>query len=103
MDGGIITTHRLSFSFQTHPPSIFTLHSLVTSLGSLTRYTRHTHSRDFSRSLLRRSSPTAGDLGFFIMLSLCSHYALVMLWLGAEPPRWSIERSSRRLGAEPHH
>jgi hypothetical protein len=58
---------------------------------SLRRY------RDFSRSLLRRLILTAGDLGFFIMLSLCSRYAVV----GGEAPRWSIERSSRRRGAEP--
>jgi hypothetical protein len=73
---------------------------------SLRRY------RDFSRSLLRRLIPTAGDLGVFhyalVMLSLCSRYALVMLWLcsryvvvGGGTPRWSIERSSRRWGAEP--
>jgi hypothetical protein len=53
------------------PPSIFTL------ALSLRRY------RDFSRSLLRRLIPTAGDLGIF-------HYALVMLSLccgwGASPP-----------------
>ena len=115
IDGGIITTARLSFSSQTHPPSIFTL------ALSLRR------SRDFSQSLLRRSSPTARDLGVFcyafIMRSLCVHYAVVMLslccgyavimlwlccgyavimlWLGGGAPHWFIERSSRRWGAHP--
>jgi len=38
MDGGIITTPRLSFSSQTHPPSIFTRYaSLVKSDGSRPR------------------------------------------------------------------
>jgi hypothetical protein len=41
------------------------------------------------------------------MLWLCSGYALVMLWLpcgyllSGRSPYWSIERSSRRWGAEP--
>ena len=53
------------------PPSIFTLGSLAHSLRSFA-----------SLHLLRRSSLTAADLGFFgVYHRLCSGYGVVMLWL----------------------
>ena len=62
-----------------HPPSIFTY-------GPILRWGL--------RPLVRASIPMAGRPRVF-------HYALIMLWLGGSAPRWSIERSSRRRGAEP--
>jgi hypothetical protein len=73
MDGGCVWEENERRAVVIIPPSIFTL------ALSLRRY------RDFSRSLLRRLIPTAGDLGVFTGRS----------------PHWFIERSCAVGGRYP--